>query len=160
MSPTDATGSLADDSLIGHPADGDPGGPFDSSPLPYNQSSSSAGLTSTPIHSRYDTTERFGINDFSRSRIHTVLAANVAPYILGPMPPDAFLDQFLPVHSISIPDCTPSFQVGMFTSLLPLLSPTATDATGASGGASGGTNPYNALVCPPYLFNHYFNFFI
>jgi hypothetical protein len=75
--------------------------------------------TCTPIHSCYNTTERFGINDLSRIRIRPMLAANIAPYILGPMPPDAFLDRFLPLHSISIPEGTPNFQAGMFTSLLP-----------------------------------------
>jgi hypothetical protein len=75
--------------------------------------------TCTPIHSRYNTTERFGINDPSRNHIRPVLAVNIAPYILGPMPPNAFLDRFLPSHSISIPEGTPNFQAGMFTSLLP-----------------------------------------
>src|SRR6267154_4072095 len=66
----------------------------------------------TPIHPPYHTTERYGMNDFRRHRIRAVLAANIAPYILGPMPPDAFLDRFLPSHSISIPESTPSFQAG------------------------------------------------
>jgi len=108
------------------------------------------------------------MNDFSRHRIRAVLAANIAPYILGPMPPDAFLDRFLPSHSISIPESTPSFQAGMFTSLLPPTNTTgATGATagatsaaagarGAAGatatGASGATkpNPYKALVYPSW----------
>ncbi|KAN0105673.1 hypothetical protein V8E52_010792, partial [Russula decolorans] len=66
------------------------------------------------------------------------------------MPPDAFLDQFLPSHSISIPEGTPNFQAGMFTSLLPPTGATsatdATDATGATG-SSGATKPtpYKAI---------------
>jgi hypothetical protein len=81
-----------------------------------------------------------------------MLAANIAPYILGPMPPDAFLNRFLPSHSISIPEGTPNFQAGIFTSLLPHTGATsatdAADATGATG-ASGATKPtpYKAMVC-------------
>lgn len=87
-----------------------------------------------------------------------MLAVNIAPYILGPMPPDAFLDRFLPSDSISIPEGTPSFQAGMFRSLLPPIRCTgATGATGATAtgatdaiGASGATQPtpYAAVVCP------------
>ncbi|KAN0114258.1 hypothetical protein V8E52_006908, partial [Russula decolorans] len=66
------------------------------------------------------------------------------------MPPDAFLDRFLPSHSISIPEGTPNFQAGMFTSLLPPTGATsatdAADATGATG-SSGATKPtpYKAI---------------
>ncbi|KAN0109367.1 hypothetical protein V8E52_009339 [Russula decolorans] len=66
------------------------------------------------------------------------------------MPPDAFLDRFLPSHSISIPEGTPNFQAGMFTSLLPPTGATsvtdAADATGATG-LSGATKPtpYKAI---------------
>jgi hypothetical protein len=125
--------------------------------------------TCTPIHSRYNTTERFGINDPSRNHIRPVLAVNIAPYILGPMPPDAFLDRFLPSHSISIPEGTPNFQAGMFTSLLPPTGATsatdAADATGATG-SSGATKPtpYKAIVCTScimarIIFCYYLNFF-
>jgi hypothetical protein len=62
--------------------------PFAGDPPSCNQAIS----TCTPIHSRYNTTERFGINDPSRNHIRPVLAVNIAPYILGPMPSDAFLD--------------------------------------------------------------------
>jgi hypothetical protein len=116
--------------------------------------------TCTPIHSCYNTTERFGINDPSRNHIRPVLAVNIAPYILGPMPPDAFLDRFLPSHSISIPEGTPNFQAGMFTSLLPPTGATsatdATDATGATG-SSGATKPtpYKAIVCISALRNSF-----
>lgn len=150
--------SAADDSLtsdlpIGH---GDVDGllagrPSAGDPPSCNQTIS----TCTPIHSRYNTTDRYGINDFSRHRIRTALAVNIAPYILGPMPPDAFLDRFLPLHSIPIPEGTPSFQAGMFSSLLP-----HTDATGTSGaagatdatGASDATKltPYKAMVRPSW----------
>jgi hypothetical protein len=91
------------------------------------------------------------MNDFSRGRIRTELATNIAPFILGPMPPDAFLDRFLPSHSIFVPEGTSNFQAGMFTSLLP-----PTDATGTTDaiatGASGVTKPtpYDALVCPSW----------
>jgi len=88
----------------------------------------------TPIHSCYDTTEQYGINDLSREHIFPVLAINIAPYILGPMPSDAFLDQFFPLDSISIPKGIPSFQVGMFRSLLPPIPYTGT--TGVTGAAS------------------------
>ncbi|KAN0113849.1 hypothetical protein V8E52_007321, partial [Russula decolorans] len=66
------------------------------------------------------------------------------------MPPDAFLNRFLPSHSISIPEGTPNFQAGMFTSLLPPTGATsatdAADATGATG-LSGATKPtlYKAI---------------
>jgi hypothetical protein len=125
--------------------------------------------TCTPIHSHYNTTERFGINDLSRNHIHPVLAVNIAPYILGPMPPGAFLDRFLPSHSIFIPEGTPNFQAGMFTSLLPPTSATsATDAADARGatGASSATKPtsYKAMVCTScimarIIFCYYLNFF-
>jgi hypothetical protein len=126
--------------------------------------------TCTPIHSRYNTTEQFGINDPSRNHIRPVLAVNIAPYILGPMPPDAFLDRFLPSHSISIPEGTPNFQAGMFTSLLPPTGATsatdAVDATGATG-SSGATKPtpYKAMVCTScimaqIIFCYYLNFFL
>jgi len=86
-----------------------------------------------------------------------VLAINIASYILGPMPPDAFLDQFLPLDSISIPKGIPSFQVGMFRSLLSPISHTST--TGVTGAASATDpisvssttqltlSPYQAVVC-------------
>jgi hypothetical protein len=143
ISPTDGTDSPANDSLIGHPAGGDPcvASDGDSSTGDSPSLSIPCPLTSTPIHSRYNTTERFGLNDFNRSRIHVALATSMAPYILGPMPPKTFLDHFLPLDCL--PKDTPSFQKGMFTSLLP-----PTDTTGAAG-ASGGTTPYKALVCPP-----------
>ena len=124
------------------PADGSPTSAGD----PHQHQSSSASRSGTPIHSHYYTTEQYGISSFSRG--HTVLATNVAPCILGPMPPDAFLDRFLPSHSISIPklsEGTTSFQVGMFTSLLP-----PPNATGASGATQ--PTPYKALVCPKYFF--------
>jgi len=142
ISPADDSPTC--DPPIGHPSARDPHQSFSAS---------------TPIHSRYHTTERYGISSFSRGHIHTVLAVNVAPYILGPMPPDAFLDRFLPSRSISIPEGTPSFQAGMFTSLLPPANArgasgaagetgtaAATDATGASGATR--PTPYKALVCP------------
>jgi hypothetical protein len=113
----------------------------------------------TPIHSRFDTTERYGMNDLNRSRIRTELAINIAPYILGPMPPDTFLDRFLPSQSISVPEGTSNFQAGMFTSLLPpdatgatdaSGAPSATDATGASASGVTKPTPYRALVCPSW----------
>ena len=74
------------------------------------------------------------------------------------MPPDAFLDRFLPSHSISIPEGMPNFQEGIFASMLP-----PTDATGAAGrtGAAGATDataasgvtkpgPYSAIVRPSW----------
>ena len=64
--------------------------------------------TNTPIHSCYNTTVQYGINCLDRTRTCRVLATNVAPYILGPRPPNAFLDRFFPLDSISIPS-PPSF---------------------------------------------------
>ena len=81
------------------------------------------------------------------------------------MPPDAFLDRFLPSHSISIPEDTPSFKEGMLASMLPPSD--ATGVTGAAGGTgtahetgaagatdatgvSGATKPYCAIVRPSW----------
>ena len=136
--PTDE--SLTCNLPTGHPTTGDP---------PYNQSMPAC----TPIHSNYHTTGCYGIDDFAKESVLNTLVANIAPYILGPMPPDAFLDQFLPSCSTSIPEGTPSFQEGMFTSLLPPTN--VTGVTGAAGGmgakgATGvsGATLYTAIVRP------------
>ena len=127
----------------GDPCDGGllTGCPSAGDPPSCNQSISAC----TPIHSHYYTTERFGIKNLERERISPMLATNITPYILGPMPPDAFLDQFLPLRTISIPG-PPSLQAGMFTTLLPPTN--ATDGTRAAGATKH--NPYQALVCPSW----------
>jgi hypothetical protein len=135
--------SPADGSLMSNPPTfpGDP---------PCNHSTSAC----TPIHSRYHTTERYGISNFSRDNLFTALADNISPYILGPMPPGAFLDRFLPLHSLSVPEDTPSFQEGILAGMLPPTGATgAASRTGAAdaadaAGANGATKfcPYTAIV--------------
>ncbi|KAF8489665.1 hypothetical protein F5888DRAFT_1870140 [Russula emetica] len=125
---------------IGHPPAGDPcvggaGCPSTAGDLP---SCNQSIFACTPIHSHYNTTARYGINCLDRTCVGKVLAISVAPYILGPMPPDTFLDRFLPLDFISIPG-PPSFQTGMFTNLLP-----PTNATGAAGVTKKPTS-YKAL---------------
>jgi hypothetical protein len=145
----------ADDSLTCDPPTGQPAGdpcdgglltgcPSAGDPPSCNQSISACTPTDWS-DSHYYTTDCFGIKNYDRERISTMLATNIAPYILGPMPPDAFLDQFLPLRTISIPG-PPSFQAGMFTTLLPPTN--AADVTRAAGATK--PTPYQALVCPSW----------
>ncbi|KAI9441144.1 hypothetical protein BJY52DRAFT_1195097 [Lactarius psammicola] len=76
-------------------------------------SSSSTGPVcfGTPVHTHTSTTRFFDTKHLSRDEIICVMSLEMAPFFLGPMPPQDFLSTFLPSLQPS------SFQVGMFDTL-------------------------------------------
>jgi hypothetical protein len=80
-------------------------------------------LQSTPVHTGSRTTDRFGSKYVNRARTLSQLSTEMAPFFVGPMPPEEFLDTFLP-HSKQ-PSCdaperppVPPFKKEMFSALL------------------------------------------
>jgi len=65
----------------------------------------------TPVHTRTSTTRFFDTKHLSRDGIVRVMSLEMAPFFLGPMPPQDFLSTFLPSLQPS------SFQAGMFDTL-------------------------------------------
>ena len=51
---------------------------------------------STPIHTLSNTTSTYSQNHETRDEYHTRLSNEMAPYFIGPMPAEEFLDQFMP----------------------------------------------------------------
>jgi hypothetical protein len=66
----------------------------------------SSPLQGTPVHTRSNTLHRFGKRYEDRGAVLRRLADEMIPYFVGPMPPQEFLDTFLPISSDSSP--TPS----------------------------------------------------
>ena len=83
-----------------------PSTPPPSSPLPPQ---------GTPVHTRSTTTDRFLPKYETREHTFRRLSAEMSPYFVGPVPPQDFLDSFLPVttpcHTV-LP-----FKQGMFSTL-------------------------------------------
>jgi hypothetical protein len=65
----------------------------------------------TPVHTRSSTTGYLGIKHLTRNQIYDVMSEEMAPFFLGPMPPEEFLSTFLPSLQPS------SFQAHMFDTL-------------------------------------------
>jgi hypothetical protein len=80
--------------------------PPPSSPLP---------LPGTPVHTRSTTTDQFLPRYENRETTFQRLSTEMSSYFVGPMPPQEFLDTFLPVTS-SCPS-VPRFKLGMFSNL-------------------------------------------
>ena len=80
--------------------------PPPTSPLP---------LPGTPVHTRSTTTDRFLPKYEDRDAMFRRLSNEMSPYFVGPVPPQEFLDAFLPVTS-SLPSVS-RFERGMFSDL-------------------------------------------
>jgi hypothetical protein len=78
---------------------------------------------STPFRTCNATSNSFDPKYEGRETLYGHLSNEMSPYFVGPMPPQEFLDSFLP---LSTPDTSaesvPTFKVGMFSSLTKLTS--------------------------------------
>ncbi len=75
----------------------------------------------TPVHTRSSTTGYLGSKYLSRDQIFRVMSQEMAPFFLGPMPPQEFLSTFL---SSTQPRAS-SFKADMFDTLADVRSETA-----------------------------------
>jgi len=73
-------------------------------------------LQSTPVHTR-SRTLRFGRRFSDRDCIYAQLVDEMAPFFVGPMPPQEFLDTFLPLNKLSTSQPCTSFKEGRFSVL-------------------------------------------
>jgi hypothetical protein len=69
-------------------------------------------IPETPVHTRTTTTDRFGLKFENRGSVFERLSQEMAPYFVGPMPPQDFLDSFLPNSPLNS-----SIESGVFTGL-------------------------------------------
>jgi hypothetical protein len=81
--------------------------PPPTSPLP---------LPGTPVHTRSATTDRFLPKYEDRDATFRRLSKEMSSYFVGPVPPQDFLDAFLPLTSSH--HSVPSFEKGMFSALV------------------------------------------
>ena len=75
--------------------------------MPPNSSSTPTSF-GTPVHTQSLTTGYLGTKHLTQDQSFGVMSEEMAPFFLGPMPPQDFLSTFLPSSQLS------SFQLGMF----------------------------------------------
>ena len=93
----------------------------DSNPGPSNSPTSDPKRpVTTPINTGSRTLYRFGdsLKNLTCNEIYSMLAGEMLPYFIGPMPVADFLSNFLPLSELSLPNTLPSFTKGMFESVL------------------------------------------
>lgn len=73
---------------------------------------------STPFKLSTETVLPFTTNQKFRVQSYTTLAAEIKSYLLGPMPPQAFLDEFFPTTSLPGLSQIPEFTPGCYESVL------------------------------------------
>jgi hypothetical protein len=94
---------------------------------------------STPIRTQSSTTGKYASKFEGRDSTFDLLANEMGPFFVGPMPPEEFLDEFLPLSSDVLKDSR--FKEGMFSPMTKL--------------SHEGTQ-YDAFVC----FNSYITHFL
>jgi len=74
-------------------------------------------LPGTPVHTRSATTDRFLPKYEDREATFRRLSIEMSPFFVGPVPPQDFLDFFLPSTSCSPSGAVANFRPGIFTAL-------------------------------------------
>lgn len=72
---------------------------------------------STPIRTQSGTTDRYALKCGGRESILALLSTEMGPFFVGPMPPEVFLDEFLPLSPEDLKDL-PRFEKGMFSPMI------------------------------------------
>ena len=79
---------------------------------------SSVPLSGTPVHTCSATTDRFLPKYEDREATFRRLSIEMSPFFVGPMPPQDFLDFFLPSTSCSPSEAVTNFHPGIFGALV------------------------------------------